>query len=141
MRSKHVANISSKKLRPFIMKNVSRKSTLNTDEASYYVKMGREFAKHHAVDHSRNEYAYKLDGRTVTVNGPENYFSIFKRGVYGVYHSISEAHLHRYLKEFDFRYNNRSKLGVEDDERAALTIKGIEGKRLTYHQPRQSAAH
>ena len=138
VRSKHVANISSKKLRPFIMKNVSRKSTLNTDEASYYVRMGREFAKHHAVDHSRNEYAYKIDGETVTVNSAEGYFSIFKRGVYGVYHSISEAHLHRYLKEFDFRYNNRSALGVEDDERAAKALKGIEGKRLTYHQPRQS---
>ncbi len=136
VRSKHVANINSRTLRPFVMKNVSRKSTLNTDEASYYVKMGREFATHHAVDHSRNEYAYKLDGITVTVNGPENYFSIFKRGVYGVYHSISEAHLGRYLAEFDFRYNNRSKLGVEDDERAAKALKGIEGKRLTYDQPR-----
>jgi transposase-like protein len=141
VRSKHVANIDSKTLRPFVMKNVSRKSTLNTDEASYYVRMGREFASHHAVDHSRNEYAYKLDGVTVTVNGPENYFSIFKRGVYGVYHSISEAHLGRYLAEFDFRYNNRSKLGVEDDERAAKALKGIEGKRLTYDQPRQSTAH
>jgi len=84
VRSKHVAAINSKTLRPFVMKNVSRKSTLNTDEASYYVRMGREFAGHHAVDHSRGKYAYKLDGRTVTVNGPENYFSIFKRGVYGV---------------------------------------------------------
>ena len=135
VRSKHIANINSKTLRPFVMKNVSRKSTLNTDEASYYVKMGREFAAHHAVDHSRNEYAYKLDGVTVTINGPENYFSIFKRGVYGVYHSISEAHLHRYLAEFDFRYNNRTALGVEDTERATLAIKGVEGKRLTYHQP------
>ena len=141
VRSKHIAEISSKTLRPFVMKNVSRKSTLNTDEASYYVKMGREFAKHHAVDHSRNEYAYKLDGITVTVNGPENYFSIFKRGVYGVYHSISEAHLDRYLAEFDFRYNNRSKLGIEDTERAEKAVLGAEGKRLTYHQPRQSASN
>jgi transposase-like protein len=135
VRSEHVAHIDAKTLRPFVMKNASRKSTLNTDEAAYYVKMGREFDKHHAVDHSRNEYAYKLDGRTVTVNGPENYFSILKRGIYGVYHSVSEAHLHRYLAEFDFRYSNRSKLGVEDEERAALALKGIEGKRLTYHQP------
>ncbi len=135
VRSKHVKAISSKTLRPFVMKNVSRKSTLNTDEASYYVKMGREFAAHHAVDHSRNEYAYKLDGVTVTVNGPENYFSIFKRGVYGTFHSISETHLHRYLAEFDFRYNNRSALGVEDTERAEKAVLGAEGKRLTYHQP------
>jgi transposase-like protein len=134
-RSKHVAKIDAKTLRPFVVKNASRKSTLNTDEAAYYVKMGREFAGHHAVDHSRNEYAYKLDGRTVTNNSVEGYFSILKRGIYGVYHSVSEAHLHRYLTEFDFRFNNRSKLGVEDAERAALTLKGIEGKRLTYNQP------
>jgi transposase-like protein len=135
VRSKHVANIDAENLRPFIVKNASRKSTLNTDEASYYVKMGREFAGHHAVDHSRSEYAYKLDGRTVSTNSAENYFSIFKRGIYGVYHSVSEAHLHRYLAEFDFRYSNRSKLGIEDTERAELALKGVENKRLTYHQP------
>jgi transposase-like protein len=135
VRSKHIANIDAEHLRPFIVKNASRKSTLNTDEASYYVKMGREFADHKAVDHSRREYAYKDGGYTVSTNSAENYFSIFKRGVYGTFHSISDAHLHRYLAEFDFRYNNRSKLGVEDAERAALTLKGIEGKRLTYYQP------
>jgi transposase-like protein len=140
-RSFHVANIDAKKLRPAVMKNVSRKSTLMTDEASYYVKMGREFADHKAVDHSRSEYAYKLDGRTVSTNNAENYFSIFKRGITGVYHSVSEAHLSRYLAEFDFRYSNRSKLGVEDDARAAKVLRGIEGKRLTYDQPRQSAAN
>ena len=91
VRSKHVANISSKKLRPFIMKNVSRKSTLNTDEASYYVKMGREFAKHHAVDHSRNEYAYKLDGVTVTVMAPRT-ISASSSGASTASSSISEAH-------------------------------------------------
>jgi len=135
VRSKHVANIDAKTLRPFIVKNVSRKSTLNTDEASYYVKVGREFAKHHAVDHSRSEYAYKIDGRTVTVNAPENYFSILKRGIFGIYHSISEAHLSRYLAEFDFRYNTRARLGFEDTERASLALRGVDGKRLTYHQP------
>jgi hypothetical protein len=93
-----------------------------------------------AVDHSRSEYAYKLDGRTVSTNNAENFFSIFKSGITGVYHSVSEAHLSRYLAEFDFRYSNRSKLGVEDTERAAKLLKGIEGKRLTYHRPRQSAA-
>ncbi len=119
VRSRHVKAINSKTLRPFVMKNVSRKSTLNTDEASYYVKMGREFAKHHAVDHSRNEYAYKLDGVT--------------------YHSISEAHLHRYLAEFDFRYNNRSKLGVEDTERVAKIAANVGGKRLTYRAADKTA--
>jgi transposase-like protein len=134
-RSFNVANIDAKTLRPTVMKHTSRKSTLMTDEAAYYVKMGREFDAHHAVDHSRSEYAYKLDGRTISTNNAENYFSIFKRGVVGTYHSISEAHLHRYLAEFDFRYSNRSKLGVEDTERTAKAIKGAEGKRLTYHQP------
>jgi transposase-like protein len=135
VRSRHVANVTAKTLGPIIRKNASRKSTLNTDEAAPYIKLGREFAAHHAVDHSRTEYAYKLDGRTVTTNNAEAYFSILKRGINGVYHSVSEAHLHRYLAEFDFRYSNRSKLGIEDAERAALALKGIEGKRLTYHQP------
>ena len=133
MRSKHVANIDAENLRPFIVKNASRKSTLNTDEASYYVKLGREFAGHHAVDHSRQEYAYKLDRHAVSTNSAENYFSIFKRGVYGTFHSISEQHLHRYLAEFDFRYNNRSKLGIEDTERVAKIAAGVGGKRLTYY--------
>jgi transposase-like protein len=134
-RSFHVANVTAKTLGPIIRKNASRKSTLNTDEAAPYVRLGREFAAHHAVDHSRDEYAYKLDGRTVSINAAENYFSILKRGINGVYHSVSEAHLHRYLAEFDFRYSNRSKLGFEDAERAAKAIMGAEGKRLTYNQP------
>jgi transposase-like protein len=134
-RSFHVANVTAKKLGPIIRKNASRKSTLNTDEAAPYVKLGREFAAHHAVDHSRAEYAYKLDRRTVSTNNAENYFSILKRGINGIYHSVSEAHLHRYLAEFDFRYSNRSKLGVEDAERAAKAVLGAEGKRLTYNQP------
>lgn len=138
-RSFHVANVTAKTLRPTVVKHVSRKSTLMTDEASHYVKMGREFDAHHAVDHSRDEYAYKLDGRTVSTNNAENYFSIFKRGVIGTYHSISEAHLSRYLAEFDFRYSNRSKLGVEDTERVAKIISGIGGKRLTYYAADKAA--
>jgi transposase-like protein len=134
-RSFHVANVTAKTLGPIIRKNASRKSTLNTDEAAPYIKMGREFAEHHAVDHSRTEYAYKIGDRTVTTNNAENYFSILKRGITGVYHRVSEAHLHRYLAEFDFRYSNRSKLGIEDAERTAKAVRGAEGKRLTYNQP------
>ena len=139
----HVANVTAETVRPIIVKHVSRKSALMSDESNVYTKLGREFASHHSVDHSRDEYAYfdKKTGYTVSINVSENFYSIFKRGITGVYHSISEAHLHRYLAEFDFRYNNRSKLGVEDDERAAKVLKGIEGKRLTYDQPRQSAAN
>ena len=94
---------------------------MTTDKSNIYTKLGREFASHHAVDHTRDEYAYfdRLTGRTVSINISENFFSIFKRGITGVYHSISEAHLHRYLAEFDFRYNNRSKLGVTDVEERA----------------------
>jgi transposase-like protein len=134
-RSRHVADVTAKTLGPVIRKNASRKSTLNTDEAAPSIKLGREFGEHHAVDHSRREYAYKIGDKTVTTNNAEAYFSILKRGINGVYHSVSEAHLARYLAEFDFRYSNRSKLGIEDAERAALALKGIEGKRLTYNQP------
>ena len=114
------------------MTNVNRASALHTDESVVYPKTGAEFASHSTVNHSANEYA-RLGG-FVHINTAENYYSILKRGITGVYHSVSEAHLHRYLKEFDFRYNNRSGLGVEDAERAAKAVIGAEGKRLTYNQ-------
>ncbi len=133
-RSFHVANVTSKTVRAIIVTHANRKSALMTDESSVYTKVGREFASHHAVDHGREEYAYhdKKTGRTVSINVSENFYSILKRGITGVYHSISEAHLQRYLKEFDFRYSNRSKLGVEDDERVAKIARNVGGKRLTY---------
>ena len=107
-----------------------------TDEANIYTKLGREFASHMpSTTPETNTPISTVTGRTVSINIGENYFSIFKRGITGIYHSISEAHLHRYLAEFDFRYNNRSKLGVEDTERAAKAVLGAEGKRLTYNQP------
>jgi len=124
-------------VRPIIVTNVNRASVLMTDEAPIYKGVGKEFAAHRAVNHSANEYA-RLGGYIHT-NTAENFYSILKRGITGVYHSVSEAHLHRYLAEFDFRYNNRSGLGVEDTERAARALKGVVGKRLTYHQPRQTA--
>jgi transposase-like protein len=130
----HVPNVTAKTIRPIIVKHASRASALMTDESNLYTKLGREFASHQSVDHSRDEYAYydKLTDRVVSINVSENFFSILKRGIMGVYHSVSEAHLHRYLAEFDFRYNNRSKLGVEDTERVAKIAKGTAGKRLTY---------
>jgi hypothetical protein len=135
-RSFHVKNATAKTLRATAVKIASRKSYLMTDENPAYTKLGREFDGHGTVNHSANEYA-RLGG-FVHVNTAENYFSIFKRGVIGTFHHISEQHLHRYLAEFDFRYNNRSGLGVEDIERAERTLKGIEGKRLTYRQPRET---
>ena len=133
----HVAKVTAKTIRPLIMTHVSRASALMTDESSLYTKLGREFASHQAVDHSRDKYSYYDKGtdRVASTNVSENFFSILKRGINGVYHSVSEAHMHRYLKEFDFRYNKRSKLGVENAERAARLLKGVEGKRLTYDQP------
>jgi transposase-like protein len=132
-RSFHVKNATAKTLRETAVKIASRKSYLMTDENTAYTKLGKEFSGHGTVNHSANEYA-RLGG-FIHVNSAENYFSIFKRGVIGTYHHISEQHLDRYLAEFDFRYNNRSGLNVEDGERAAKAIKGIEGKRLTYRIP------
>jgi ISXO2-like transposase domain len=102
-----------------------------TDEGGHYSRLGSDFASHETVSHKADEYV-RGDVHTNTIEG---YFSIFKRGMKGVYQHCSEKHLHRYLSEFDFRYNNRSALGVEDGERAAKSLKGIEGKRLTYRIP------
>jgi transposase-like protein len=134
VRSARVANVTSRTLRPVIVKTASRKSRLMTDEAKWYTRVGEEFASHESTAH-RNEYV-RGDAHT---NTAENYFSILKRGIYGVYHHVSEAHLHRYLAEFDFRYSNRAKFGIDDGERAARALKGIYGKRLTYRQTNKDA--
>jgi transposase-like protein len=137
IRSFHVANVTAKTLRPIIVKVASRKSHLMSDESNVYPKVGNEFAGHSTVNHSADEYV-RLGG-FVHTNTVESSFAILKRGVYGVYHSISEAHLHRYLAEFDFRYNARSALGVEDTERTNEALKGSTGKRLTYRRIGQGA--
>jgi transposase-like protein len=133
-RSFYTANVTAKSLRPIIVRNVNKAASLMTDESLVYPRIGEEFANHHTVNHSANEYA-RLGGYVHT-NTVENYYSLLKRGIVGVYHSVSEAHLHRYLAEFDFRYSNRSKLGVNDAERAVRALKGAEGKRLMYNQSR-----
>lgn len=129
-RSFHVANVNAKTLRPLIVVNVDRASHLMTDEAPVYTRLGREFAGHSVVNHSAKEYV-TLGGFKHS-NTAENFFSIFKRGIIGTYHHMSEAHLHRYCREFDFRYNTRS---LSDAERTAVAIKGARGKRLMYRQP------
>jgi transposase-like protein len=134
-RSFHVANVSGRTLAPLIFKNVHRSSTLMTDDAGQYRPIGSEFARFETVNHGAEEYV-RGDAHSNTVEG---YFSILKRGVIGTFHSISEAHLHRYLAEFDFRYNTREALGVTDDERAAELLRGASGKRLYYRQPAQAA--
>ena len=99
-----------------------------TDEAKVYNKLGQAFAGHGTVNHSIGEYV-RGDAHT---NTAENYFSIFKRGITGVYHHVSQQHLKRYLAEFDFRHNERSALGIEDQERTERALRGIVGKRLVY---------
>ncbi len=109
-------------------------STLNTDEAQHYKPIGKKFADHEAVNHgARNMRAAKT-----TTNTVEGFFGIFKRGMKGVYQHCGEDHLQAYLNEFDFRYSNRSALGVDDTERADRAVKGAAGKRLTYKQPRSA---
>ena len=114
-----------------VRENVARETRLHTDESRLYVKVGAEFAAHETVNHTAKEYARG----DVTTNSVEGYFSIFKRGMKGVYQHCDEKHLHRYLAEFDFRYNNRTALGVDDVTRVAKIAKGIAGKRLTYRLP------
>ncbi|MFN7399822.1 MAG: IS1595 family transposase [Sandaracinobacter sp.] len=116
--------------------NVSRDSRLMTDEARHYWAVGREFDKHDRVLHGIGEYV-RGDAYTNTVEG---FFSIFKRGMRGIYQHCGEQHLHRYLAEFDFRYSNRAGLGVNDNARAIKAVKGVVGKRLTYQQANRVAA-
>ncbi len=133
VRAFHVANVSAKTLRPIIVKTASRKSYLMTDESPTYTAIDREFAGHGAVNHSAKEY---VRGTFWYTNSVESYFALLKRGVYGTFHNVSEAHLHRYLAEFDFRHNNRN---ISDAERADELLRGAKGKRLLYHQPYETA--
>jgi len=129
VRSFHVTNVDAKTLRPLIVKHASRKSHLMTDESPVYPSIGSEFAGHSTVNHSADEYA-RLGG-FVTTNNIESYFALIKRGVYGQFHSVSEQHLPRYLREFDWRHSNRH---LSPAERADALLAGAKGKRLLYHQ-------
>jgi transposase-like protein len=131
-RSFHLDNMKMEQIAPLVLQNVLRESHLMTDEARHYNAIGKGFAAHDAVRHSIGEYV--RDGN-VHSNTVENYYSIFKRGMKGVYQHCKEKHLHRYLAEFDFRYSNRVALGVNDVARADRALKGIVGKRLTYRTP------
>jgi transposase-like protein len=130
----HVENATASEVRDVLVRNVDRKSALHTDESRLYTETGTEFADHRTVRHSAKEYVRYEDDATVHSNTVENVFSIFKRGMTGVYQHCSEAHLHRYLSEFEFRYNRRTALGYTDAMRTDDALKGIEGKRLTYRR-------
>jgi transposase-like protein len=133
-RSFHVDEVTKAELLPIVHANLDRESHVMTDEAARYAQLADDFAKHDSVDHHRGEYGYtdRATGVKVNTNSIEGYYSIFKREMKGVYQHCGEKHLHRYLAEFDFRYSNRSALGVEDQERALRALAGVVGKRLTY---------
>ena len=128
VRSFHVPKVNAKNLKPILKTQIDETSQLMTDEAKVYTKLGQVFADHDTVNHSIGEYV-RGDAHT---NTAENYFSILKRGIAGVYHHVSQQHLKRYLAEFDFRYNERAALGINDQARMAKALAGIVGKRLLY---------
>lgn len=127
-RSFHIDRANGTNIVPIVRENISREATLSTDDAPYYSYLDSGFAGRGVVKHRQEEY---VRGEFHT-NSCEGYFSIFKRGMRGVYQHCGEQHLHRYLAEFDFRYSNRIALGIDDDARAAKALKGISGKRLLY---------
>jgi transposase-like protein len=132
VRSFHVPNVMAGTLRQVLARHADRASHFMTDEARTFEQVGWNFASHGTVKHSEDEYVRGL----VHTNTIEGFFSILKRGVYGVYQHVSEAHLKRYLAEFDFRYSNRERMGINDTERASIALKGAKGKRLTYRTTR-----
>lgn len=129
-RSFVVDSVNKKTVSKILFTNADRKSTLMTDEAAFYKAPGAHYADHQSVNHGEYEYVRG----NATTNTVEGFFSIFKRGMKGVYQHCSEAHLHRYLAEFDFRYSNRAALEIDDHDRAKTALKGIQGKRLTYRR-------
>ena len=129
-RSIVVDNVKLATLLPIMQANIDREARVMTDDAGQYQSLHKYYA-HNAVNHSAGEYVSRVD-RTVHTNTVEGFFSIFKRGMKGVYQHCAHNHLNRYLAEFDFRYNNRAALGVDDSDRADTLLRGVVGKRLTY---------
>ncbi|WP_223477119.1 IS1595 family transposase [Oricola indica] len=130
----HLNNATKDSVRDILVRNVSRDTTLYTDESRLYKETGKEFAAHRTVKHSAKEYARREGDVVVHSNTIENVFSVFKRGMIGVYQHCGEAHLHRYLAEYGFRYNRRSALKITDSERHDDLLSRIGGKRLTYRR-------
>lgn len=132
-RSFHIANIDAKNLKPILMQHIAKEATVYTDNAGHYQRMGLadRFAKHETTNHSQGEYARPGGIHSNTV---EAYFGLLKCGIYGTYHHVSEAHLQRYINEFDFRFTNRTANGVTDQVRTVKALGQIRGKRLTYRR-------
>ncbi len=130
VRSVHTARMEPGEVVAIVRANVAKEARLMTDEARMYRTVGKDFASHETVFHGINEYARG----DVTTNTVEGFFSIFKRGMRGIYQHCSEKHLHRYLAEYDFRYSNRAALGQNDSARTVTALLGVAGKRLTYRR-------
>lgn len=126
-----VDNLKTKTIGPILRENIAKEARLMTDEFGVYKGLGKEFAAHDNVRHRMGEYVNSKNPEIHT-NTIEGYFSIFKRGMKGVYQHCAKRHLHRYMAEYDFRYSNRSASGVEDQERARLALTGAKGRRLKY---------
>jgi transposase-like protein len=134
VRSVVVNRIDADSIMPVVLGNVSRESTIMTDEATVYRPVKRYFAGHGTTSHTHGVYVSR-DNDSIHSNTVEGYFSIFKRGMKGIYQHCGEQHLHRYLAEFDFRYTNREATGCNDTDRSVAALAGIVGKRLTYARP------
>ncbi|MGH7489606.1 MAG: IS1595 family transposase, partial [bacterium] len=135
VRSFHIGGATAGEIIPIVEANVAREAQVMTDSATLYQGMNKSgrFASHDLLDHSKDEYVRYEEGRPVIhSNTVESYFAVFKRGMRGTYQHCRERHLHRYLAEFDFRYNSRVALGVNDRQRAEKLLQGVKGKRLTY---------
>lgn len=130
VRTFHVDEADKETVAGLVRGNIAREAALMTDESSLYTEVGGEFARHETVCHSAGEYVRE----EVHTNTMDGYWGLFKRGMKGVYQHCAEKHLHRYLAEFDFRYNGRAALGIGDNERTAQALVGVKGKRLTYRR-------
>jgi transposase-like protein len=130
-RSMVIESLKGKDIIPILKENIDHEARIMTDDAGQYTYLKNHFSRHDVVRHSTGEYVSMKD-RAIHTNTIEGYFSIFKRGVKGIYQHCKKHHLHRYLAEFDYRYNMRSKKGIDDVTRAEILLKGVTGKRLTY---------
>jgi transposase-like protein len=131
-----VDDIKKDTLVPILRENIAKEAVIYTDEAKQYTKLADDFADHDFTTHSKGEYV-KREKPQVHTNTVEGFYSIFKRGMKGVYQHCGKQHLHRYAAEFDFRYNNRIANGVDDVERGQIALGSVVGKRLTYQGPNQ----
>jgi hypothetical protein len=130
-----INNVRIEEIGMVVRENLAREAHLMTDELLLYRTLGRQYAGHEVVSHGKGEYV-RGNAHTNTIEG---FFSIFKRGLKGIYQHMSKQHLHRYTAEFDFRYSNRAANGVTDGERTNKALQGIFGRRLMYRRPDQQS--